>query len=375
MAEMQFHSDASYVSARERAGQKPRTNSIQPKRGKIEKPTSGMRFSPEASSVHRAGVEERENRQPEVFQEHVTSQEPAVKMGSMAVIKQQRVGGRKLQENVDLEGGVEDEKLCEKGEEKELTSAASPPEEQQEGIGKTALPEGSHELSGQSDLPMQGREGNVTGGLILTYDLDNRDFTTGNDIITKHAEMNAVDVPLGKGVDDQKVWVQEKATEIILTEEQPEGMCKTIVSEESPELFEEWDREAKQLTSLPGSDLQQEPEVSEKLLTGDRVDARADALHCSSLLSSDEFKWEQQKCPDLAACREQVPTDNPAQLTIGNSVRFFWEEGVPYRELLEKGSLGENEVIKQLVIPKKFQRGGSGVQLIKAPIWGHLGLQ
>uniref|UniRef100_A0ACB8EMQ0 Uncharacterized protein n=1 Tax=Sphaerodactylus townsendi TaxID=933632 RepID=A0ACB8EMQ0_9SAUR len=49
LAEMRFHSDASYVSGLERAGEKPRPNSIQPKKGKAEKPTTGMRFSPEAS--------------------------------------------------------------------------------------------------------------------------------------------------------------------------------------------------------------------------------------------------------------------------------------------------------------------------------------
>uniref|UniRef100_A0ACB8EJF9 Uncharacterized protein n=1 Tax=Sphaerodactylus townsendi TaxID=933632 RepID=A0ACB8EJF9_9SAUR len=261
MAGMQFHSDASYVSGREKAGEKLKTNSIQPKRGEIEKPTAGMRFSLEASGVHHASVEERENRQPEVFQERVTSQEPAVKMGSIAVIQQQRVGGKEVisqeqslwaermrsepvilgqsiqvcgsietasdlssikmnllkeipykhcgqmyvklpcevdvklmdlvelhvsfkkfngkirvlshekgnkdfiigtdllfrnaqmnvstnsQESVFCDGVVEDEILCEQGEEKGLTLAASPPEEQQEGMCKTALPEGSPEQS------------------------------------------------------------------------------------------------------------------------------------------------------------------------------------------------------------------------------------
>uniref|UniRef100_A0ACB8FT53 Uncharacterized protein n=1 Tax=Sphaerodactylus townsendi TaxID=933632 RepID=A0ACB8FT53_9SAUR len=77
------------------------------------------------------------------------------------------------------DGVVEDEILCEQGEEKGLTLAASPPEEQQEGMCETALPEGSPEQSADalSELPLPNcseleGEGNVTEGLTSLPDSD-----------------------------------------------------------------------------------------------------------------------------------------------------------------------------------------------------------
>uniref|UniRef100_A0ACB8E677 Uncharacterized protein n=1 Tax=Sphaerodactylus townsendi TaxID=933632 RepID=A0ACB8E677_9SAUR len=66
----------------ETEGDKPKMNSIH------------IRFRPEASGVQCVGVEGEGNRQPEVFPACVTLQEPAVQMGSMAVIGRQRVGGK-----------------------------------------------------------------------------------------------------------------------------------------------------------------------------------------------------------------------------------------------------------------------------------------
>uniref|UniRef100_A0ACB8F0I6 Uncharacterized protein n=1 Tax=Sphaerodactylus townsendi TaxID=933632 RepID=A0ACB8F0I6_9SAUR len=223
-------------------GEKPRMNSIQPKKGKMEKPTAGMRFRPEGSSVHCAGVEERENRQPGVFQERMTSQEPAVQMGSMAVIKQRRVGGKEV-------------------------------------------------------IPQEQRL-----------------WAEG---------MGSEPVILGQSI---QVWINRDSIRSILhQDESTEGNhIQTLRADE---------------------------EVGEKPVTAGNT---ADALRRSSWLISDEFKGEQQKGSGSEGCRAQVPTDNPAQLTGGNLVGCFGEEGVLYRELLEKVSLRGNEVIKQLVIPKKF---------------------
>uniref|UniRef100_A0ACB8EV48 Uncharacterized protein n=1 Tax=Sphaerodactylus townsendi TaxID=933632 RepID=A0ACB8EV48_9SAUR len=278
-------------------GEKPRMNSIH------------IRFRPEASGVHCAGVEGRENRQPEVFPACVTSQEPAVQMGSMAVIKWQRVGGKEaIPQGQRLWAGGMGGKPVIRGQSIQAcgsmgtASDLSPIEmELRKEILYKHCGQMYVKLMDLVELHVSFKKFN--GKMrVLTHEKGNKDFIIGTDLLFRNAQMNfstnSQESVFCDGVVEDEILCEqgeEKGLTLAASppEERQEGMCETDLPEGSPELSADALSElplpncselegegdgTEGLTSLPDSDLQQEPEVSEKPITAGYLEMQAGLL-------------------------------------------------------------------------------------------------